>query len=148
MNIWWNVMCVLICYKSSLVQGASARNILYPLFPSKLVHNQGMMSCICRVEFILTAMFAIDVVLLLAQETSKHRLVMPFRCLRLAALHCKAKNVGHISRVCLSVILKLGKVIYQLKLFLGNEQGNGGGILQWGRIGGHTSSLIFHFLMF
>ena len=64
-----------------------------------------------RVEFVFTVMYTVDLCMLCGQEISEVRLAMPFRCLRLAALLCKSKNVSHISYVCLSVVLKLGKVM-------------------------------------
>lgn len=76
-----------------------------------------------RFQFIFLCCFTIDWILLLAQVTSRnrrvstilllnhtplalcmhlpqpHQIVQPFRCLRLAMVVCKAKNVGHITNV-------------------------------------------------
>lgn len=71
-----------------------------------------------RVEFVFVCLFVVDFIILIVQEIVAVRLVMPFRCLRLAALHCKAKNVAHIFQVCISILVKLGKVFFIIILFI------------------------------
>ncbi|XP_023932786.1 uncharacterized protein LOC106174392 isoform X2 [Lingula anatina] len=73
-----------------------------------------------RVEFIFLLMFVIDFVILVLQHFMPHlHWVQPFRCLRLAAILCKSKNVSHIFDVCLSIIYKLGKVFFIIFIFIG-----------------------------
>ncbi|XP_078590275.1 uncharacterized protein LOC144870285 isoform X5 [Branchiostoma floridae x Branchiostoma japonicum] len=71
-----------------------------------------------RVEFYLVCMFTFDFIMLIIQEAISMRLAQPFRCLRAGMLLCKAKNVGHIFDVLLSIIIKLGKVFVIILVFI------------------------------
>eukprot|EP00058_Branchiostoma_floridae_P018980 XP_002604469.1 hypothetical protein BRAFLDRAFT_79230 [Branchiostoma floridae] len=71
-----------------------------------------------RVEFYLVCMFTFDFIMLIIQEAISWRLAQPFRCLRAGMLLCKAKNVGHIFDVLLSIIIKLGKVFVIILVFI------------------------------
>lgn len=71
-----------------------------------------------RGELVFLVFFAIDYVLLVAQFISGKYILQPFRCLRAAMLIFKAKNVSHIYRVLISIVLKLGKVFVAIALFI------------------------------
>ncbi|XP_077989811.1 two pore calcium channel protein 1-like [Glandiceps talaboti] len=102
--------------------------LTWPVFWS-ITENRWM-----RVEFIFLTMFTIDFIMLIVQELIKMRLAQPFRCLRVATLLCKLKNVGHIYDVVLSIAVKLATVFFVIALF----------ILLFGAIGLHLFSMDYH----
>ncbi|CAH1261386.1 TPCN1 [Branchiostoma lanceolatum] len=110
---WWVYLCTSFCLLCYYVDIA-----LHMVFMTWRVYwaldeNKWM-----RVEFYLVCMFTFDFIMLIIQEAISMRLAQPFRCLRAGMLLCKAKNVGHIFDVLLSIIIKLGKVFVIILVFI------------------------------
>jgi hypothetical protein len=79
-----------------------------------------------KVELILLCLFAIDWLLLVIQvavfEATGNQavgyIVQPFRCLRLAMIVCKSRNVAHVLAVMLSITVKLGKLMFVMLVYI------------------------------
>jgi len=70
------------------------------------------------VEFVLVCCFTVDFILLMASIFSGVYIPQIFRCLRLALILCKVKNIRHIFNVLLTIGFKLSKVLHPLFHFL------------------------------
>ncbi|XP_078672730.1 uncharacterized protein LOC144911997 isoform X3 [Branchiostoma floridae x Branchiostoma belcheri] len=110
---WWVYLCTSFCLLCYYVDIALHMAFMTWRVYWALDENKWM-----RVEFYLVCMFTFDFIMLIIQEAIPMRLAQPFRCLRAGMLLCKAKNVGHIFDVLLSIIIKLGKVFVIILVFI------------------------------